>query len=248
MAGGRGSSTAPGQNGRPPDEPGPTNAKSRADRPSSSWSLIVVTTKEPVNGDSLHRGGYQTDPRQVKNISSGLGEAAERVRYPEGSTEARAFLENRVAAWTTGETFDAIELLEALDNPIRDVIATIISGFGVPSTSALEILRNVGTMSARRQWEIVALYRSGRPEAMSLAITRAISLPPLPWGALPWADKANLALEKLAKSTRGNPDLHDLADEAERLHADVEVLMKLIEKRWRAFRKNELKALIGGDR
>lgn len=135
--------------------------------------------------------------------------------------------------WKKAHVLDAREIIEKIPPKVRDTVVEMISERGVPPKTALCMLDNIATMPAKRRSETVKLYRSGVPEEMSLARTRAAAVPPPPDPRIAMLDQAHQSLmaAKKRKTDSHTSFIKDLAGEVAAVLGELREEYKQLKER-----------------
>ena len=100
------------------------------------------------------------------------------------------------AQWKQSQALAARESLALIPKKDHDAAIALVTGPGVDPRSAVKMLETIATKPAAARKEILDLSRSDDPAKRSLAMTRAIQLPPVPPDVLSHLDEAIRRLTK----------------------------------------------------
>ncbi len=172
--------------------------------------------------------------RRDKKEASPNGESANADPLQDSpNDELPTFMEH----WKEHEVLQGREQFDALPDDMRETMAAMLSEPGIPATTAIDMLTNVGKKEPAEQAQITALYKSADGHDRDLAVTHAAALPPMPDPrAVPLADaaKAITLCSKLVDDEFGK-ELKAHATQLRRIR-------KQIEEAWNGRQREALKA------
>lgn len=218
------------------------NAK-RLDLSPHEMSKLRMREIEEAEAETISvQIAQKKDPRGRKpggdsEVARKLGTTREEIRRTrEHIDAAERYPALQSKEWKRGEAIDAAATLDALDEPVREAVADMIQEPGIPKSTARKIIEGVASKPKKDQRQIAKLYRSDKPDDVSLAKTRAAQVPPSPPGRITQLHGVELSLEKLINEfpVTQKKDLRSA-------HALIKGVLKSARDEFASFRKKEIK-------